>query len=457
MNLSVEEIRQDGLTRQLRITVPGEEITKRLDEAMRKLMPKVDLKGFRKGHVPLEQIKQRYGEELLQDIVRDLISETSRKALDDKKFDAVAQPAARLESELAAMMDGADLNYQMTLEVNPEFTLIDVSTLELERITAELSEEDVTAALQNLSERNRVFEDKDAARPAQKGDMLIVDLTGTIDGQPFKDNENKDMRVVLGEGQLAESFEKALPGKETGSSFNVPMGFAPDHPNKELAGKLADFAVAVKAIHAPRSTQIDDVFAKAMGADNVEALRQNVRNEMQRADQDSARQHLKQQISQAMLKHEFDLPQSLVAREKDILLQQVEAMKAQMQKQAQQIPDDQKPDFNKLEQNVKIMAEKRVRVALVLSRVAREKKIEVSDEILRQAVEEDIRRYPGKPEQIRKIYQEHPELVQRLYAQLLEEKTIDEIIKTAKISEKKMPRKELYQEDDKQSLTDGVK
>ena len=457
MNLSVEEIHQDGLMRQLRITVPGEEITKRLDEAMRKLMPKVDLKGFRKGHVPLAQIKQRYGEELLQDIIRDLISETSRKALDDKKFDAVAQPSARLESELPAMMNGADLNYQMTLEVNPEFTPMDVSTLELERITAELGEEDVTAALQNLAARNRIFEDKDAARPAQKGDMLIVDLIGTIDGQPFKNNESKDMRVVLGEGQLAESFEKALPGKETGSSFNVPMGFPPDHPNKELAGKLADFAVVVKGIHAPRSTQIDDVFAKAMGADNVEALRQNVRNEMQRADQESARQHLKQQISQAMLKHEFDLPQSLVAREKDILQQQVEEMKAQMQKQAQQIPDDQKPDFNKLEQNVKIMAEKRVRVALVLSRIAREQKIEVSDETLRQAVEEDIRRYPGKPEQIRKTYQEHPELVQRLYAQLLEEKTIDEIIKTAKISEKKMPRKELYQDDDKQSLTDGVK
>ncbi len=450
MNLSVEEIHKNGLVRQLRVTIPGAEITKRLDEAMRDLAPKVEIKGFRKGHVPMAQIKQRYGKELLQDIIRDLISETSRKALDEKKLAAIAQPSARLESELAAMMEGADLNYQMTLEIAPEFTPVDVSTLELERITTELTEEDVIAAMQNLAERNRIFKDPDAAREAQKDDMLIIDLIGTIDGQPFKNNESKDMRIVLGEGRLAETFEKALPGKKSGDTFNVPMGFPPDHPNKELAGKLADFAVVVKSVHVPRSVKIDAVFAKAMGADNVEALRQNVRAEIQRGDQQRAREHMEQQISQAMLKHDFDLPASLVAREKETLLQQIDAVQKQM-------PEDKKPDLKKLEQNVNLMAEKRVRVALVLSRIARDEKIEVSDETLRQAVEEDIRRYPGKPEQIRKIYQDHPELVEKLYAQLLEKKTIDEIIKTAKIKDKAMSRKELYNVDDKQSLTDGVK
>ncbi len=450
MNLSVEQIHAEGLVRQLRIKIPGAEITKRLNDAMQKLVPKVEIRGFRKGHVPLEQIKQRYGEELLQDIIRDLISETSREALEQKKLNAVAQPSARVESEFAAMMDGADLNYQMTLEITPEFAPLDVAALELERIVTEVSENDITAALSDMAERNRIFEDADAQRPAQKGDMLVADFTGTIDGQPFKNNESKDMRVVLGEGRLAENFEKGLTGKKSGDAFNVPMGFPPDHPDKMLSGKLADFAVVVKSVHAPRSSKVDGVFAKAMGADDVEDLRKKVREEMQRADQETARARMKQQISEALLQQKFDLPMSLVAHEQDMLRQQIDAMQKQM-------PEDKKPDLKKLEQNLKEMAEKRVRVALGLSRIARDKNIDVPDDVLRQAVEADIRRYSGPPEQIRKLYQERPELAQRLYAQLLEEKTIDEIVKTAKIKEKPMAREELYRADDKQSLTDGVK
>jgi trigger factor len=463
MDVRIEEVPSSAagsLIKQFSVEVPSAEIMERLDKAIKELAPKVELKGFRKGHVPEKQIKERYGEELLRDILQEIVAETSKQALKDKGLDLALQPHAHLENEPKDLLAGADLKYKITIELQPQFELTDITQLALEKVVTEIKDEHITEALNDIAQRNLIFEEEEAARPSQNDDRVVIDIVGTVDGKPFQNNESKDMQVHLGKGQLQENLEKALLGRSAGESFNVPVGFPPDHPSKELAGKLADFSINLKSVCAQRPPVIDETFAKALGTKDVEELRQKVREEMKKADEATARSQMKQQISEKMLVHEFDLPPSLLQQEKEAMMRQIASMQQQLP------PEEQKKaqaQMGKLEQNINEMAKKRVKTALVLSRIAKEKGLEVSQDELRQAIEADISTYGEDRAQIQKLYTEHPELSQRVYAQLLEEKTIDEIIKSAKITEKAVDRRELYQQneknnpnegDDKHSLTD---
>ena len=466
MDIKVEELPQlaqsgeVSLIKQFSVEVPAAEINARLDEKVKELAPKVELKGFRKGHVPESQVRQRYGEELLRDILQEVINETSEEALKDKTFEPATPPRAHLTSDIKEVLAGTDLKYKITIELQPQFELTDLSQLALEKLTTEVKEEHITEALNDVAVRNPVFEDKEAERPAQNDDKIVVDIIGTLEGKPFENNEKKDMSIHLGKGFLQENIEKAIVGKNAGDNFNVPIGFPADHPNKVLAGKLVDFAVSVRSVVAQRAAVVDEVFAKALGADDVDSLRQKVRDEMERADEATARADLKRQIAEKLESHTFPLPPSLLEEEKRAMLQQIQSMQQQLPPAEQARAQAQ---MAKIEQNINEMAKKRVKVALVLSRIAKDKKLEVSRDELKAAVEEDIQAYEGDKAQAQKLYNEHPELVRRVYAQLLEEKTIDEVIKIATISEKKMDRRELYEQesqknslegaDDKQSLT----
>ena len=463
MNINITEMPQPqegSLIKQFRVEVPSAEIMARLDKAVKNLAPKVELKGFRKGHVPESHIKERYGEELLRDILQEVVAETSKEALKDKELALATQPHAHLESEPKQLLTGADLKYRITIELQPQFELVDVAQLELEKITADIKDEHISEALDDIVKRNPTFEEDEAKRAAQNDDMVVVDIVGTLDGKPFENNESKDMQVHLGKQQLQENIEKALIGKSAGDSFNVPIGFPADHPNKELASQLVDFMVDLKSVRAPRAPIVDEVFAKALGTKDVEDLRQKVRAEMEKADDAMARSNLKQQISEKMLTHEFDLPPSLLQEEKAAMMQQIMSMQEQLPPEEKQKAQAQMP---RMEQDINEMAKKRVKVALVLSRIASDKKLEVSKEELNAEIQKDVMSYGAEAAQIQKLYQEHPELTKRIYARLLEEKTIDEIIKSAKIKEKKMDRRALYQQeeeknspqkgDDKQSLT----
>ena len=453
-DISVEELSAQELTKNYRIRVAAEQIAPRIEAELKKLAATVEIKGFRKGKVPIDQVKRRYGASVAEDVARAVVLETSRQVVEDKSLDMIGQPSIRLESEIAKLLAGEALSYQMTVELAPQFTPIALEAIALERITTDLNDSHVSEALSALAERHVIFEKESAERAAQDKDMVVIDISGTIDGKPFANNESKDVRVQLGENQISEPIDKALIGKSAGDQFNVPMGFPQNHPNKILAGQLADFSVAVKAVHAPRAAQIDEVFAQAMGAKNVEALRQSMREEMARADRETARAGMRQQISEIMLKHEFTSPPNLIRQEQEMMLAQIKAMYDQLPP-----AERAKTDMSKVERNIKVMAEKRVRVALVLSRIARDHDIRVEQGELKAAIEAEIRRHPDQAEQIKKIYAERPEMAQRLYAQMIEEKTIDHIIKLAKITDTHVSRAELYKpkaEDaaDKQSLTD---
>ncbi len=466
MELKVNEMPAvaGSLIRQFDIEVPHAEIAMRLDKAVAELAPQVELKGFRKGHVPESQVRERYGEELVGKILEELIAETSREALKDKKLELALQPHAHLNSEVRDILGGADLKYKITAELQPEFELTDISKLELEKITTEIKDEHITQALNDIVSRNPMFEDDEAGRAAQAGDKVIIDIVGTIDGKPFENNESKDMPLHLGKGQLHENIEKGVIGKSAEDKFNVPLGFPADHSNKVIAGKLANFAVHLKSVVAERAPVVDEIFAKALGTKSVEELRQKVRDEMGKGDEAMARTNLKQQISEKLSTQDFDLPPSLLEQEKGAMMNQIMAMQQQLP------PEEQKKaqaQMAQVEQNINEMAKKRVKIALVLSRIAKEKEIDVERDDLKAAIEEDIQRYAGgNPEQmaqIKKLYSENPEMTQRIYAQLLEEKTIDAIIKVAQIKDKPMKREEVYKPeaenpppapDAKQSLTD---
>lgn len=436
--MEIQETGSEGLSKTFKVTVSAKELQARLDKRIAEMQPQVRLKGFRPGKVPVSHIKKMYGKSILSDIVQNTVMETSEKALVERDLRAAAQPDIRLETDMNKVSAGADLSYQMQVDVMPEFKPADPASLELEKLKGEASEAEITEQLQKLADENRSYAPRPKSQKAKEGDLVTIDFLGKIDGEPFEGGAAEDAKLVLGKGGFIPGFEDGIVGAKPGSDIEVKVRFPDDYGAADLAGKDAVFEVKVKEVEAPEDASIDDELAQRFGLDDLEALRNAVKTQIEMGLQSLARQKLKRQLLDKLdAIHDFDLPARMVEAEFQSIWGQVqrEGLDEDMSE------DEQREEFRKI-------AERRVRLGLVLAEIGRAAGVVVTDQELGQAIVQQARQYRGQEQAVFDAYKNNPQLQAQLRAPLYEEKVVDHIVSVAKTTERAATREELEAEDD---------
>ena len=437
----------EGLSRVITVTVPVAELNAKLDARLSEMAPKMNLKGFRPGKVPVAHVKKTFGRDMMGEIVNDTINETSQAALDEIKVRPAAPADMKLTSDMDKVLAGSDdLAYEMSLEVMPDFTPIDPKTLKLDRPVYEATDEDLDEALKELAGQAKSYEDKKGkAVKAADGDQVTIDYLGKLDGVAFDGGTAEDADLVLGSGRFIPGFEEQLVGAKVGDEKTIEVTFPEQYQAANLAGKLATFDIKVKAIKAEAEAKIDDDFATRLGLESLDKLkdllRQNLNQQYAGAARFKQKRALLDQLDGA---HSFDLPPKMVDAEFQGIWQQVEADKT-----AGNLPeDDAKKSGDELKAEYKKIAERRVRLGLVLAEIGRANNVGVTDQELNNAIMAEARNYPGQERMVLDFYRQNPNAAAQMRAPIYEEKVVDLIFDQATLTDTKISKEDLLADDE---------
>jgi trigger factor len=441
--MQILEANTDGLKRTLKVVLSTGELNDRFAQRVDQVKDTVQIKGFRRGKVPAQHIKKVFGRSLMAEVVQQALEESSRQALDDRKERPAFQPRIELtedKTEIENVMAGkGDLAYTMSFEVLPDIKLMDFAGLKLERLAADVPDEVVDKTLDDLAERNKGYEPEEG-RQAQDGDQVTIDFVGRIDGAEFEGGKATDAPVVLGGQSFIPGFEDGLKGAKAGEDRNVNATFPAEYPVKELAGKEAAFEVKIKAVAKPIKPAIDDTFAKGFGTDSLAALRDRIRAQIEREYEQVARMKLKRELLDALDKgHEFALPPTLLENEFEAIWRQVTQS---LERAGKTLADEGKTEDEAKEEYRKI-AERRVRLGLVIGEIGSNGKIEITQEELRNALIVQARRFPGQERAVYEYYEKTPGALNELRGPIFEDKVVDYILSQASVAEKKVSKDEL--------------
>jgi trigger factor len=441
--MQVTETSSTGLKRELKVVVGQGELSERFTSRIDEVKDQVQIKGFRKGKVPISHIKKLYGRSLMAEVVQQAVDESSRKAVTDRNERPAHQPNIQFtedKDEIERVIAGqGDLAYTMSFEVLPSFEITDLSTLKLEKEVAEVSEEAVDKAVNDLVERS-VTHEAEAGRAAGKVDRLTIDFVGRIDGQEFEGGKGEDVPLVMGEAGFIPGFVEGLEGGKAGEERLVKVTFPEDYPAKEVAGKDAEFAVTIKEVAKPVRPEVNDDFAKTLGAQSLPHLKELVKGRIGTEYETVARNKIKRQILDALDgAHTFALPETLVSGEFEGIWRRLnDSLKNEGKSFADlgKSEDELKADYRRI-------AERRVRLGLLLGEIGDKQKLQVNQEELKRALIEQARRYPGQEKFVYEYYEKNPAALADLRAPIFEEKVIDYILEQAKPAEKKVTVEEL--------------
>lgn len=421
---------KSGCEKELKVEVPAEALGERVEEAYRRLVREVKLPGFRKGKVPLEMVKRKYRSQVRQEILEEVLPHFTREALEAEHLAPVSQPRI-VDFQFD---EGSPLKFVARVEIKPEFKLKKYKGFKLKRESVEVSEEDVEKALQDLRERLSRYEPPVEDREAREGDLVLVDFEGKVDGKPFPGNKAERYPVVIGEGGVLKGFEDALRGMRRGETKEFPVEFPADYPSEALAGKTARFVAVVRELKEKRVPEVDDAFARdAAGCATVAELREKVRGEVLRVGEERARESLLEQLVGELLEeHQFDVPASLVEAEHRRLVRQAVQRLRATGVEPNRFPEEKRREIS---DGLRAPAERNVRVALLVERIAREEGITCTEEDLERRLEE-ISRRTGEPlESLRKAARD-PETREDLEEEVRYRKTLDFLLAQSKILQK---------------------
>jgi len=439
--MQVTETLAEGLKRQFTVKLPAQELDQKLDQRLRQLSATMRLPGFRPGKVPLPLLKKRYGGSVMGEILEQAVQDSSSRAMAERGL----RPATMPKIEITAFGEGTDLEYTMALELLPEIKPIDFATLDLERLKAEVADETVEQTVERMRERAKRSEPVDPPRPAASGDVVVIDFEGKVGGEKFAGGEATDFPLELGSNRFIPGFEDQLVGAGAGEARTVEVTFPADYPAEQLAGQAATFAVTVKEVRAPVVAALDDEFAKSVGFDTLDALRQAVRQQIERDYAAAARLKLKRQLLDKLAEtHHFTVPDGMVDGEFEGIWKQLQ----QAKEQGRLEPDQAAKSDDELKAEYRAIAERRVRLGLLLSEVGRLNNIQVNEDELKRAMIEEARRYPGQERQVIEHYRKNREAMDDLRAPIFEEKVVDFIVEMAKIRERAVTPTELFADED---------
>jgi trigger factor len=445
--MNVTETSADGLRRQLKVVVGADELEKRLSARLDELKGRARIKGFRPGRVPKEHLRKVYGRSVMAEVVQQAVAETSREALSQREERPAFQPTVALpddEAEIDKIFAGtSDLAYTLSFEVLPKFQLMDFKTLAIEKPVAEVTEADIDQSIDRIRAANLRYKPKDGA--AETGDRLVIDFTGTIDGVAFEGGSTEDAPVVLGSGNFIPGFEEGLTGARAGEEREVEANFPEAYPEASLAGKTARFAVKIKEVGAPETPPLDEEFAKGLGIESVESLRQTVKQKLEQDRAQASRLKVKRTLLDALNQgHSFELPPTLVDNEFQSIWGQVTA---DLERSKRSLEDEGTTE-EKAKAEYRDIAARRVRLGLVLSEVGTRNQINVTDEEVSRALLDRVKQFPGQERKVYDYYRNNPQLLAELRAPIFEDKTIDYILEFAKVTETKVTPEQLYADPD---------
>ncbi len=446
--MQVTETLSEGLKRQYKVSVPATELASKLAGELETLKGRVQINGFRPGKVPTAHLKRVYGRSVMADVLQNTVNETNRKIIEDNAFKLAGEPQITLpedKEQVEKAMDATgDLEFTVALELLPKIELANHADIALTREVVTVDDKEVDAALDRMAAGNRPFSDKGEGAVAADGDRVTIDFLGKLDGEPFEGGKGEDMPLVLGSGQFIPGFEEQVVGMKTGDEKVITVTFPADYQAEHLAGKEVTFDIKAKGIEAPGEVTIDDEFAKQFGMEDLSKLKEAIRNSIGNEFAGIARTKIKRQLLDALdSKYSFELPPTLLQQEFESIWQQAQA---EMQENGKTFADE-----NTTEEEAKAeyqrIAERRVRLGLVLAEVGEQAKVQVTDDEVSRALVERARQYPGQEKAIWEFYRKNPEALAEIRAPLFEEKVVDHLVGEASVTEKAVTKEELFATD----------
>jgi trigger factor len=440
--MQVTETLSAGLKREYKVVVNQAELDQELNAKLADMSKRANIRGFRPGKVPVNHLKRIYGKSAMAEVVQNTIDAKSKALLEEKKLKPAYQPEVKLpedQAEVAAVIDGkGDLAFSVSLEIIPDFEVKDHSGLELIRHVVEVTEDQVEETLKRIAGQSKSFSDKDG--PAAIGDRVTINFVGTIEGTAFEGGTAEDVSLELGSGQFIPGFEEQLVGAKAGDELTVKVTFPADYGVVELAGKPAEFATKLTKVEGAQEAPADDEMAKKMGFEDLSKLKDTIRERMGTEFAQMTAMKLKRDVLDALDKdYTFELPERLVEAEfKGIW----NALTGEMNRSGKSFADENTTEED-ARKEYRAIAERRVRLGLVLGTMGEKAGVNVTEQELQNALMNRMRQFPGQEKMVIDYYRKNPGAMLELRGPIFEQKVVDTIVAKAKVSEKTVTKDEL--------------
>jgi trigger factor len=447
MAMQIVEKSGEGLSKVYGVTVPAATLSQKLEAKIAEIRPQMNIKGFRPGKVPALHVKKMYGKSLMGEIIDQAVSEGRDQALNDNKLRAAASPNIELSSDIDKVLAGeSDLAFDLSVEVMPEFTPVDLSTLKVTRPVHEPTDKEIDEEIAQIAKQNVAYETKTGKTvKAAEGDMVVADFVGRIDGEVFEGGSMEAAEIVIGAGRFIPGFEDQLKGAKAGATVTIDVTFPDDYGAEHLRGKAAQFETQIKEIKAPKDATLDDDFAKQLGLEDFEALKAAVKTQLEQQFAQASRFKAKRALLDVLdEKHDFPLPPGMVESEFNAIWTQVEAEKAR----GELSEEDKAKSDDELRTEYRKIAERRVRLGLVLAEIGRHSDVVVTEQELANAMRQEAMRYGAQAQEVFDMYRQREDLQAQLRAPIYEEKVVDLILSKAKVTDKKVSKDKLFEDDD---------
>jgi len=447
--MQVTETLAEGLKHEFKISVPASDLDAKADAKLVDLKDKVKLNGFRPGKVPVSHLKKVYGRSVMAETIDQTIRDTNTQIFTDRGFKLATEPKITMpteQKEVEELLAGkTDLTYTVAIEVVPTIQLADFKSFSVEKPVVDVTEAEVDEAIKRIAEQNRPYAAKAEGAKAENGDKVTISFKGSIDGVPFDGGTGEGIAVVIGAGQFIPGFEEQLVGIGSGETRTLKVTFPKNYASEKLAGQPAEFETTATLIEAPGETEINDEFAKTLGLESLDKLKEAARERLVAEFAGATRQRVKRALLDRLDdSHKFEAPPSLVGEEFNLMWNSI---KAEMESSGKTFADENTTEEAAKEEYQKI-ADRRVRLGLVLSEIGEKNKITVTDDEVSRAVIERARQMPGREKEVWDYYRSNANALAQLRAPIYEDKVVDFILELANVTEKKVSREDLFKDDD---------
>ncbi|MCA1410146.1 trigger factor [Bradyrhizobium sp. NBAIM20] len=447
--MQVTETLSEGLKHEFKISVPASDLDAKAGAKLVDLKDKVRINGFRPGKVPVSHLKKVYGRSVMAETIDQTIRDTNTQLFSERGFRLATEPKITMPSEQAEveeLLSGkTDLTYTVAIEVVPAIALADFKSFQVEKPVADVTDADVDEAIKRIADSNRTYAAKGEGTKAESGDRVTINFTGRINGEIFDGGTGEGIQVLIGSNTFIPGFEEQLIGIGAGETRTLKVSFPKNYMNDKLAGQPAEFETTATLIEAPQDLAIDDEFAKSLGLESLDKLKEAARERLVAEFATATRQRVKRALLDRLDEaHRFEAPPSLVDEEFNLMWNSV---KAEMDSAGKTFADEDTTE-DKAKEEYRKIADRRVRLGLVLSEIGEKNKITVTDDEVGRAVIERARSMPGREKEVWDFYRNNAQALAQLRAPIYEDKVVDFILELANVTEKKVSREDLYKDDD---------
>jgi trigger factor len=446
--MQVTETLSEGLKREYKVVVPAAELDAKVQARLDELKDRVRINGFRPGKVPVAHLKRMYGRSAMAEVIEATVRDANNQIVSERGYKLAADPKVTMpteESAIEQLIAGkSDLDYTMALEIVPKIELANFKNIKLTKLTSDVADSEIDEGIARIAEQNKPYTPRAEGEKAAKGDRVTISYAGTIDGVAFDGGTGDDAPVLIGSNTFIPGFEDQLIGMGVGETRTVKVTFPTHYQAEALAGKNAEFVVTAKAIEAPGTVATDDEFAKSLGLESIAKLRDAVKERISQDHTTMSRQKVKRALLDELDRlHKFEPPPSMLEEEFSRVWKSVQQ---ELENEKKTFADENTTE-EKAKAEYRVIAERRVRLGLVLAEIGERNNITVSEEELNRGIMEQVRQFPGQEQRVYDYFRQNPQAIAGLRAPIFEEKVVDFLLELADVTESKVSREELFKED----------